>query len=234
VVTLAHVYRCRQRERVKHQVAAQQKQRSQTKRKYIASEAAPNAAFQAKLEASGGIVPVSSLAKNKLDFAGRQPPPAAAAANGAQHTRFDESGNPVKAEAAASAGPSQGAGSNKSAAQLLREKLKGGAAGPSSSAGQAAVQQQPAANVEGEEQQQDSGPVPEPSPKRVKRDGSQESEGDKDMSDAVSPSAAAVAGAENGAQREGDGAVADVAALPEDYVSGCFVGSLICTVFVAL
>jgi hypothetical protein len=221
VVTLVHVFfGCRQRERVKHQVAAQQKQRAQTKRKYIASEAAPNAAFQAKLEASGGIVPVSSLAKNKLDFAGRQPPPAAAAANGAQHTRFDDSGNPIQAETAAQAGPSQGAGSNKSAAQLLREKLKVGSA------------EQPAVKVEGEEQQQDSGPVPEPSPKRVKRDGSQESEGDKDMSDAVSPSAAAAAGAENGAQQEADGAAGDGAALPEDEVSTCFVGLLSRTVCV--
>lgn len=220
---------------MKHQVAAQQRQRAQTKRKYIASEAAPSAAFQAKLAASGGIVAVSSLAKNKLDFSGgrQQAPAAAQSANGPQHTRFDDSGQPVKAEAAAAAPAATGAASNKSAAQLLRERLKGGGGGGgSSSGGQPAEQQQQAAadgvKTEPQEGQQDSGPVPEPSPKRVKVEGagSQDSDGDKNMSDAVSPSAAAAANgaadeaAQQGVKQEGDGTMEDVAALPEDEVSG--------------
>lgn len=219
---------------MKHQNAAQQKQRAQTKRKYIASEAAPNASFQAKLEASGGIVPVSSLAKNKLDFSGRHPPPAAAA-NGAQHTRFDDDGNPVKVEAeAAPAGPAPGAASNKSAAQLLREKLKGGGSGgggggggASSSQPAADAQQQqeqpPEAKSESQGQPQESTPVPEPSPKRVKLEGSQDADGDKTMSDAVSPSAVAAPDAANGSEaqqgvNDGDGTMEDVSALPDDEV----------------
>jgi hypothetical protein len=222
---------------VKHQVAAQQKQRAQTKRKYIASEAAPSASFQAKLEASGGIVPVRSLAKNQLDFSGSNRQQGGQSAhNGAQHTRFDDNGQPVKAEggaaaAAAAAAPpaATGAASNKSAAQLLREKLKGGG----SSSGQPAEQQQQqetadgvkAEPAEGGGGQQDSGPVPEPSPKRVKVEGSQDSDGDKNMPDAVSPSSAAAAAAaanggaqQQGVKQEGDGTMEDVAALPEDEV----------------
>jgi len=208
-------------------VAAQQKQHAQSKRKYIASEAAPNSSFQAQLEASGGIVPVSSLAKNKLNFSGKQQPPAAA--NGTQHTRFDEAGNPIKAEPPAAApAPAQGAGSNKSAAQLLKERLKAGA-----SSSKAPEQQQEQEGVKEEvkqEQQleggQDSGgPVPEPVTKRVKLEGSQDEDGDKTMSDAVSPSAAAAVvpsteGAEEQqAEAEGVDGMNAVANLPEDEVS---------------
>jgi hypothetical protein len=217
---------------VKHQQHAEQKQRAQVKRKYIASSSAPSAAFKAQLEATGGIVAVSSLAKNKLDFSG-----AKAAANGApKHTRFDDNGNPAAAgqAAAAAAAAAAPAASNKSAAQLLREKLKG--AGSSQPPEQ---QQQAAAKEETQEPQQqqqqsgesgqDSGPLPGPLTKRAKVDGSQDTDGDKLMSEAVSPSSAAAAAAADAdgvsamqesqeVKQEGDGAMEDIAALPEDEV----------------
>ena len=72
---------------------------------------------------------------------------------------------------------------------------------------------------------QDSGPVPEPVTKKVKVEGgSQDSDGDKSMADAESPSGAAAGGAEGAAasgsqemQAEGAGGEA-VAALPGDEV----------------
>jgi hypothetical protein len=231
----------RQRDRVKHQQHAEQKQRAQVKRKYIASSSAPSAAFKAQLEATGGIVAVSSLAKNKLDFTGAKAA-AAAAANGApKHTRFDDNGNPAAGQAAAAAAPAAAA-SNKSAAQLLREKLKGSAAGSSHPPEQ---QQQAAAAKEGpeepqqqEQQQQlaergqDSGQLPEPLTKRVKVDSSQDTDGDNVMGDTLSPASAAAAAAATAAaadgvatkqesqevQQEGDGAMEDIAALPEGEV----------------
>eukprot|EP00879_Flechtneria_rotunda_P006001 GHRR01006312.1.p1 GENE.GHRR01006312.1~~GHRR01006312.1.p1 ORF type:complete len:847 (+),score=333.75 GHRR01006312.1:449-2989(+) len=118
----------RQRERVKQQQQQDRDKRAQQKRKYIASSAAPSAEFQAKLEAKGGIIPVSSLAKSKLDFSGAKPP--------GKHTRFDDNGNPQPSEDSATAADAQAAatdaalattaagGSNKSAAQSLRERLK--------------------------------------------------------------------------------------------------------------
>lgn len=106
---------CRQRERIKFQQQADRAKRSQQKRKYIqASEAAPSDVFRAQLEATGGIVAVSSLAKNKLDFSGAKPN---------QHIKFDDEGQPQQTQPAAAPA---GLGSNKSAAQLLRDKLKAG------------------------------------------------------------------------------------------------------------
>jgi hypothetical protein len=138
-------------------MAADKARRAQTKRKYIASEAAPSAAYIQKAEAAGEIRPVSSFAKNKLDFSGAAAKAAAAAlgAKQPQHIRFDEQGQAEGAAAAAEQTAAEGdaaAGakaSNKSAAQLLRERLmKGG--GSSSNAAAADVKEEPAAAAAGD------------------------------------------------------------------------------------
>jgi len=103
---------------VKHQQHADKVRRAQVKRKYIASDAAPSAEYQAKLEASGGIVAVSSLSKNKLDFSGGK----------SQHTRFNEDGQAIKQEpssAAAAAAAACCCWSRGGAAAQILPKLAG-------------------------------------------------------------------------------------------------------------
>uniref|UniRef100_A0A383WIN0 5'-3' exoribonuclease 2 n=1 Tax=Tetradesmus obliquus TaxID=3088 RepID=A0A383WIN0_TETOB len=146
----------RQRERVKYQVAADKARKAQTKRKYIASEAAPSAAFIEKASTAGDIKPVSSFAKHKLDFTGAAAK-AAAAAGGAkqpQHIRFDEAGaaEGAAADQAAAEGEAAAAAkaSNKSAAQLLRERLmKGGGSSSDAAAAAAPAKAEPAAAADG-------------------------------------------------------------------------------------
>jgi len=75
--------------------------------KFFASEAAPNADYVARLEATGGIVAAKSKARQPMNFS------SSAAPRAPMH-------GPGGADAAAAAG-----GSNKSAAQRLKEQLAG-------------------------------------------------------------------------------------------------------------
>ncbi|WIA08554.1 hypothetical protein OEZ85_007986 [Tetradesmus obliquus] len=93
----------RQRERVKYQVAADKARKAQTKRKYIASEAAPSAAFIEKASTAGDIKPVSSFAKHKLDFTGAAAKAAAAADAAGQPDEVMEAADGDDAPAAAAA-----------------------------------------------------------------------------------------------------------------------------------
>jgi hypothetical protein len=143
----------RQRDKMARFKAEDQAKRTAMKRKYFASEAAPSADFQAKLEAAGDIKPVKESWRGGLQLnggAGSKPLPPVSSAP--KHVRFGEDGQPLPGPPPAAAGGAAGAGpegaaaaapkSNKSAAQQLRDRMKGGAGGAAAASDNGEQQQQ--------------------------------------------------------------------------------------------